>query len=132
MKPKYSDACVHLQERLYEFGALDAYYTPVIMKKGRPAHELTVLSTSDFKEQLLSILAEESTTIGIRVQEVSRRKASRTSTSRTIPGLGTIQFKSIHHPTETREEPEYEDVKRISRELGLPIREVYDRIRKAV
>ena len=119
----------YVQERLIESGALDAYYRPVLMKKGRPGHELIVLAKPAATDHLLSILAQETTTIGVRVEQIPRRLHPREQTVIHHPEFGDVIMKRIQAgPGQERLEPEYDDMKRIARERGLPIREVYKRL----
>jgi pyridinium-3,5-bisthiocarboxylic acid mononucleotide nickel chelatase len=119
----------YLQERLLESGVLDAYYRPLLMKKGRPGHELVILASPSSTEHLLGILARESTTIGVRVEQIARRLHPREQEVVNHPEFGEVLMKRITVGEGlSRLEPEYDDMKRIARERGLPIREVYRRL----
>jgi pyridinium-3,5-bisthiocarboxylic acid mononucleotide nickel chelatase len=119
----------YVQERLIEGGALDAYYRPLLMKKGRPGHELIILAKPSSTDHLLSILAQETTTIGVRIEQISRRLHPREQAVINHPEFGEVLMKRIiTGQGEERLEPEYDDMKRIARERGLPIREVYKRL----
>lgn len=119
----------YVQERLLEGGALDAYYRPLLMKKGRPGHELIVLCTIGSTDHLLGILARETSTIGVRVEQISRRLHPREQSVMSHPEFGEVLMKRISiGQGQERLEPEYDDMKRIARERGLPIREVYKRL----
>ncbi len=119
----------YVQERLIEGGALDAYYRPVLMKKGRPGHELVVLGKPASTDHLLSILAQETTTIGVRVEQIPRRLHPREQMLVHHPEFGDVMMKRIEvGEGQQRLEPEYDDMKRIARERGLSIREVYKRL----
>src|SRR5512138_2611165 len=61
-----------LMDKLYAAGALEVFYTPVLMKKSRPGTLLTAVAPPDLRERLAAIVFRESTTIGLRYQEVSR------------------------------------------------------------
>ncbi len=62
----------HVMERLLEAGALDVAVVPALMKKGRPGHLVRVLASSERSHALSEILLSETTTIGVRVYEVTR------------------------------------------------------------
>ncbi|MBI5197661.1 MAG: nickel pincer cofactor biosynthesis protein LarC, partial [Nitrospirae bacterium] len=62
----------YVMERLFEAGALDVTLTPMLMKKGRPAHKLSVIGPPEGTDRLLEILFRETTTLGIRIQPVER------------------------------------------------------------
>ncbi|MCM3871406.1 MAG: nickel pincer cofactor biosynthesis protein LarC, partial [Pyrinomonadaceae bacterium] len=67
----------HVMERALEMGALDCYFTPIQMKKGRPGVLLSVLCRPEDKESLTEMLFAETTTLGIRSYEVARRALER-------------------------------------------------------
>jgi uncharacterized protein (TIGR00299 family) protein len=118
------------QEELLERGALDVYVRPIFMKKGRLASELVVLLRGEDLDTVLEVLALQTTTIGVRVEEIGRRKAIRDIREIQHSVFGPVRVKTIGIGPHTRSEPEYEDVKRISRERGLPFREVLSKIRE--
>src|SRR6266567_2733447 len=66
-----------LMERLFALGALDVSYTPMQMKKNRPATKVTVICPPDQGESLSLILLRETSTLGVRIQQVQRLKAQR-------------------------------------------------------
>lgn len=113
-----------LLERLLEEGAHDAFLTPVLMKKGRPGQLLTVTCDASRSEHLTAVICRESTTTGVRMRDVARRKLAReviTYDSR----FGPITVKVIHAPQGVRRVPEFEECRRIARERALPLHEVY-------
>ncbi|GBE01945.1 hypothetical protein BMS3Abin08_01381 [bacterium BMS3Abin08] len=118
----------YLIERLLGCGALDAYLTNVMMKKGRPGIVLNVLSTQALKYALIDIILNETTTIGVRFFDAERvcigRKIRKIQTE-----YGPVRFKIITSHGEDRFLPEYEDCKRISIERNLPLIEVMQRLR---
>ena len=114
----------YLMERLFHQGALDVYLTPIIMKKGRPATLLSVLSEADHVSTLLKIIFHETTTLGVRVQDVSRVKLNRRKSSLQTP-FGKIMGKKIFHDgIADRVAPEYEACKRMAKETGFPLRDI--------
>ena len=114
----------HLIERLLETGALDAYLAPIVMKKGRPGVLLSVLAGKEKADELLDILFRETTTIGVRIQEVGRKKLSRELLDVRTP-YGTVRVKVSRRGDEVLTvTPEYEDCKRLAREHRVPIRSV--------
>jgi pyridinium-3,5-bisthiocarboxylic acid mononucleotide nickel chelatase len=114
----------HLTERLLQAGALDAYLTPLIMKKGRPGVLLSVLAERANVDALLDIVFRETTSIGVRIQEVGRRKLSRELREvRTPYGAVRVKVSRRGHEVLTIT-PEYEDCLRIARERGVPLKTV--------
>jgi uncharacterized protein (TIGR00299 family) protein len=110
----------HLVERLLETGALDAYLTQVIMKKGRPGMLLTVLAPQGAVDELSKVIYRETTTIGIRYHEVTRRKLVREEILMQSE-FGVVRMKRIDMAGERRIAPEYEEARRIARERSLPL-----------
>lgn len=117
----------YVMERLLAAGALDAYLTPVIMKKGRPGTLLTVIAAEGTAERLIGIIFAETTTIGLRTTEARRAKLERESI--VMPtSFGPVHVKRIHGAEGERLAPEYEDARRIALEHGLPLRDVLARL----
>lgn len=118
-----------LMDRLLEAGALDVFLTPVIMKRSRPGVVLTVLCAPEHVADLSIILFEESTTIGVRWTEYKRTRLDREFV--VLPTTyGPITFKvSRLGGQPLTATPEFEEVRRIAREKGLPVREVLDQAR---
>jgi len=123
MKPVMYD---YITERLFEAGALDVFITPTYTKKTRIGTLLTVLSKKVKFRQLVDIIFEETTTIGLRYYEaqrfILRRKNKKVKT-----GYGTINFKvSRLNNGGHRLSPEYNDCKRIARKNNIPLQRVYE------
>ncbi len=112
--------------RLLEAGALDAFLTPIQMKKNRPGVMVSVLCDETRIPVLEEILFRETTTLGIRRYPVSRHKLKRQAIEVETP-LGRIRGKlgwlADRPPTFS---PEYDDCARIAAERGVPLRQVYD------
>jgi uncharacterized protein (DUF111 family) len=106
-------------EELLSAGALDAYLTPVLMKKGRPGYELTVLSTPADRERLGNLLLNRSTTIGVRYRLMERMTLPRHAATVTVAGH-PIRLKIVVLPNgQQRAKPEADDVLVASRASGL-------------
>ena len=116
-------------ERLFETGALDLYLTPVTMKKSRPGTVLTALCAPDRVTELSRVLFEESPTIGVRWTAYQRERLDREMV--TLPTTyGAIPFKvSRLDGRVVTVTPEFDEVRRIARAKGLPVREVLDQAR---
>lgn len=121
----------HVIERLLEGGALDAFLTPIVMKKSRPAVLLSALAPADRQAELLRLLFLETTTLGVRAREVARYCLERewmpvsTAFGEVRVKLGRLEGEVVTIS------PEYEDCRRAARESGAPLKEVYDRARAA-
>lgn len=118
-----------LLDRLLEAGALDVFLTPVIMKRSRPGVVLTVLCVPENVAGLSTVLFQESTTIGVRWTEYQRTRLDRELL--VLPtAYGPITFKVSRLGAQpVTATPEFEDVRRIAREKGLPVREVLEQAR---
>jgi uncharacterized protein (TIGR00299 family) protein len=116
-------------ERLFETGALDVYLTPVTMKKSRPGTVLTALCAPDRVTELSRVLFEESPTIGVRWTAYQRERLDREMVTLTTI-YGAIAFKvSRLDGRVVTVTPEFDEVRRIARAKGLPVREVLDQAR---
>jgi uncharacterized protein (TIGR00299 family) protein len=116
-------------ERLFETGALDVYLTPVTMKKSRPGTVLTALCAPDRVTELSRVLFEESPTIGVRWTAYQRERLDREMVTLTTI-YGAIPFKvSRLDGRVVTVTPEFDEVRRIARAKGLPVREVLDQAR---
>ena len=112
--------------QLLAAGALDAFVTPILMKKNRPGMLVTVLCSESKIPEMEAILFRETTTLGIRRYQVSRHKLLRKATTVETPfgpvkgKLGWIEGRP---PTFS---PEYDDCARVASTHGVPLRAVYD------
>ena len=115
-----------LIERLLGQGALDVTLTPVIMKRGRPGIVLTVLADPHKLEAALRVLFAETTTLGVRIQDVARRMLPREVTE-VSTRFGPVRVKLARTGEvggKLKGRPEYRDCKRIAEQTGLPLRTV--------
>ncbi|MEK6744948.1 MAG: nickel pincer cofactor biosynthesis protein LarC [Nitrospirota bacterium] len=116
----------HLIDTLMAKGAHDVYLTPIIMKKGRPAVLLSVLTDKAKSAELLDTIFRETTSIGVRIQEVGRKKLSREVRTVETP-YGKIRMKISKQGDEIMTvTPEYEDCKRIADERHIPLKNVIE------
>ena len=113
-------------ESLLNAGARDAWTTPIVMKKGRPAVTLSVLTATAHKERMVDILFKETTTLGVRVQSVTRDVLDRDLLEVEVEGF-RIGVKRGHRAGEVLTvAPEYEDCAEAARKSGLPLKVIYD------
>jgi len=114
----------YLFDLLLGEGALDVYVAPVHMKKGRPGHLLSVLAEEGTADRLADLVLAETTTIGVRLHTVERRKLAREA-SQVETEFGTVRVKVCHWSGGRRSTPEYEDCARQARAHGVPLQSVY-------
>ena len=118
-----------LLERLLEAGALDAWLTPVIMKRSRPGVVLTALCEPGRVADLSRLLFEESSTIGVRWTAYQRSRLEREMVLLDT-AYGPVTFKvSRLEGRVVTVTPEFEEVRRIAGAKGLPVREVLEQAR---
>lgn len=113
----------YVQELLLERGALDVWLTAVQMKKGRPGVVLSFLCAKVDLKCLVSLVMAETGALGVRYSLLSRIVQSRRIEERNTQ-FGPVRFKVAEYG----EKPEYEDCRRIARELGIPCRDVMQQL----
>ncbi len=123
------EALGYVMERLMAAGALDVHYTPVYMKKNRPAYQLNVICDKEHIDQLEQIIFCETTTIGIRKIAMERSVLPRTITN-VDTELGRARTKTVRITNEAgetiiRHYPEYDSVAALAQKTGLSFQEVY-------
>src|SRR5205085_8502268 len=121
-----------LMERLLTAGALDVSYLPLQMKKNRPGVLLTVICRVEDGDGLAQLLLSETSTLGVRLQQVERRKAQRSQQTIETPlGMMTVKVKRLGGRIISAA-PEYEECRRIAQERSLPLEEVYEVARQVI
>jgi uncharacterized protein (TIGR00299 family) protein len=117
--------CGPLLERLLSAGALDAYLTPVLMKKGRPGFLITALAEMAAREAVEELLFRETTTLGVRRQEWDRTVLEREVVPVTT-AYGPVGVKVGRRGGRVyNAQPEFEDCQRAAGAAGVPIKEVW-------
>ena len=116
----------HTVETLMGAGALDAWLVPVVAKKGRPGHVVSVLAEPATIKELAKVLAEQTGTLGFREHQVKRWAMSRHVVEVEVEGQ-QVRVKVGPH----RLKAEYEDCARAAAHLGLPVSEVARRAEQA-
>ncbi len=115
----------YVQERLFAVGAADAWFTPIQMKKNRPAVMLSVICREAAEPAVVDLLLRETTTLGVRVRDVGRYEAER-EVLEFESSLGPAAVKVKRLPGELpRVAPEYDVCRRLAHERSLPLAEVY-------
>jgi uncharacterized protein (DUF111 family) len=109
----------HTIARAMESGALDAWTTPAVMKKGRPAQVLHVLTTPHHEQRLRDLVLAETGSLGVRRVTATRTTLPRTFETVYVDGY-PVRIK--HGPHSAK--PEHDDVASAAARLGLPLRAV--------
>jgi hypothetical protein len=111
-------------DRLLVAGALDAYLTPVQMKKGRPGTVLTVLASVAQREAVCDLVFRETTTLGVRIERVARETLDRAWVDVTVEG-GIVRIKIASRRGEVlNAAPEFDDCLRVATATGRPVKTV--------
>ena len=115
----------HAMERLLVTGALDAWCSPLLMKKGRPATLLSALCRPGDRAAVLDVLMRETSTFGVRGYEVTRYAAGRETREVETPyGVMRVKLKLLDGVVAGLA-PEYEDCRRVAAEQSVPLPLVY-------
>ena len=119
-----------VMERAFAAGALDVFFAPIQMKKNRPALLVTVLCPTAKVEEMAGLLFRETGTFGVRIREQRRLTLARTWRTVSTP-YGDIRLKlGAWQGEEVSASPEYDDCKRAAQEHDVPLRRVYDAVRR--
>jgi pyridinium-3,5-bisthiocarboxylic acid mononucleotide nickel chelatase len=113
------EVLAHTIGALLDAGAHDAWITPVVMKKGRPAHVVSALADPALAEQVAAALTAETGTLGLRGTTLDRWPSARTVDTVDVEGM-PIRVKV----SPGRVKVEHDDAARVARAQGLPLREV--------
>ena len=115
----------HVMERLLAEGAGDVWFTPIQMKKNRPAVMLSVLVPAALHHSAVDLIFRETSTLGLRVQHIKRREAEREITKvATSLGRVSVKVKRLGGVTISLT-PEYEECRELALKHSLPLQEIY-------
>jgi pyridinium-3,5-bisthiocarboxylic acid mononucleotide nickel chelatase len=113
-------------ERLLAEGALDAFTTPVHMKKGRAGHLLTVLARPERLDALAGVVLRETPSLGLRYRREDRIELERRVVNVTTP-FGRVRVKEgLLDGASVNAWPEFEDCARLARSRGVPLKGVQE------
>ncbi len=119
------EALAYALERLFAAGALDAWFTPITMKKSRPAVQVSAICSDADRLAVTATLLRETTTFGVRATPITREKADRRWET-VVTQWGPVRVKIKEwEGTALDAVPEYEQVAAIARAAEVPFREVY-------
>jgi len=127
INPEFYD---YIMDKLFSQGALDVFLTPIQMKKNRPANMLSIIVYEQNLRGMLAVLFSESTTLGVRLREIERlRLAQQNFIAETK--YGNIRIKVGMFKGEIKNiSPEYEDCKKFAKQHQVPLKEVYEEVKK--
>jgi uncharacterized protein (DUF111 family) len=127
MNPEFTS---YITDRLFEVGANDVYWVPIIMKKGRPGLMLNVLVQEDQLDRIENIIFSETTTLGLRYLRAACHRLGRefvvveTSWGPVHVKAGYYQDKLIQYA------PEFKECEAIARNHHIPLKLVYEEVKK--
>ena len=121
----------YAQERLFALGARDVWFTPIQMKKNRPATMLSAIVPRQREADALRLLGAETTTLGVRVRPLTRYEVEREEASvDTAYGRIRVKVKRMDGRN-VAVAPEYDDCRRAALERGEPLQRVYREAQRA-
>ncbi len=109
---------------LFAAGAADAWLTPILMKKGRPAHTLSVLTAPEHADAVRRVVFTESSTIGLREHRITKRALARELRIVTVDGIDIAVKVALVDGEVVNVAPEYDDVAAAAARLGRPVKAV--------
>jgi hypothetical protein len=112
-------------DRLLGAGAADAWLTPILMKKGRPAHIVTVLCSDPVVETIAAVVFAETSTIGLRSTPVGKRALAREWVTVLVDGHDVrVKVARTTDGNVVNASPEFDDVVAVATALGRPVKSV--------
>jgi uncharacterized protein (TIGR00299 family) protein len=114
----------HVMAKLFKIGALDVYFTPIFMKKNRPATQLSVIARKEDEAVICDLLMRETSTLGIRVKPIARHEAEREiQTIETRYGQVPIKLKILNGNI-IQANPEFDICVRLADQAGVPVTQI--------
>lgn len=117
----------YILENVLEAGALDVYFTPIYMKKNRPAYQLSCMVEEGDLERISTLILKNTTSIGLRYQKLHRFKLRREEIILET-SFGNIRAKISHIGKEKKMKPEFVDVVKAQRESEQSLDNIYHEI----
>jgi uncharacterized protein (DUF111 family) len=126
MNPEWTS---HITDLLFEAGANDVYWIPIIMKKGRPGIMLNVLIDKSFLETVETVIFRETTTLGIRYLHAACHRLGRQyETIETQWGSLTVKV-GYHQGKLVQFAPEFAECEAAAKKHGVPLKLIYEEVR---
>ena len=108
--------------------ALDTFFTPIFMKKNRPAYKLSVICDKEYEKEIEKIIFRNTTTIGVRKYEVQRDILSRRAEKVYYEDM-ELYLKIVNFEDEEYIYPEYESAKKFAKNKNIPIKSAFEMIK---
>jgi uncharacterized protein (DUF111 family) len=127
MNPEF---CSYVSDKLFEEGANDVYWIPIIMKRGRPGIMLNVLVKEQNMENIEKTIFRETTTLGLRYMKAVCHRLGRNFID-VDTAWGTLKIKVGYYKGEMIQfAPEFKQCEEIARKTGVPLKTVYDEVNR--
>lgn len=127
MNPEW---CSYVADQLFDAGANDVYWVPIIMKKGRPGFMLNVLIHESRLGEMEAIIFRETTTLGLRYLRAACHRLGR-KIHRVSTRWGTVAVKAgFHRGILVQYAPEFKECEQIAKTYQIPLKTVYDEVRR--
>ena len=122
----------HFMDTALQNNVLDIYYSPIIMKKNRPATQLTIICKVEDKLRIEDMILKHTSSLGVRSYKVNRRILDRTFRDIQTP-YGNVSIKlSLKNGKIFKIKPEYEDLRVISKQTEQSFQQIYHNVMKSV
>ncbi|WP_145421358.1 nickel pincer cofactor biosynthesis protein LarC [Staphylococcus hominis] len=122
----------HFMDTALQNDVLDIYYSPIIMKKNRPATQLTIICKVEDKLRIEDMILKHTSSLGVRSYKVNRRILDRTFRDIQTP-YGNVSIKlSLKNGKIFKIKPEYEDLRVISKQTEQSFQQIYHNVMKSV
>ncbi len=119
-----SEVLGYVMEKAFDVGALDCWFTPIQMKKNRPATTVSILCENEKRDELMELLFFETTTLGVRISEIERTCLER-ETRKVKTEYGDVNVKvGYYKKNVVNVKPEYEKLREIAVETGRSLSEI--------
>jgi hypothetical protein len=119
------ELCEHAAAQLFAAGAVDVWWTPIVMKRGRPALLLGALAPVELYQAVVESILRETSTIGVRYDRVARRVLERRQEwVETAHGRARIKL-AMQDGVVLNAAPEYEDCRQLAVATGVPLKQIY-------
>ena len=116
----------HAIESLLGAGAVDAWITPVLMKKGRPGFVVSALAAPEDADRVTDVFMRETTTFGVRTREVAREMLERSWIEVEVEGHAMRVKVGTRGGSVMTAAPEHDDARRVAKATGMPLKVVYE------
>lgn len=125
------ELCSFVMDKLFDHGANDVFWVPIVMKKGRPGLMLNVYADESKLEKMKSIIFQETTTLGLRYWSTACHRLGR-QWVKVNTKWGSVSVKlGLYDDKVVQYAPEFSECEVIAKQFDIPLKTVYDAVRQA-